>query len=162
MNGWLNNRKCAIQKLLRIYKSVKYWWLIDTFLRLGTTISYLEKLKKGKGEKQLSDTYSLTKSKFFNLGFDELQQVFIQDSSIEPLIPRNSKLNVQLLNPQEYKEKDIIALKYKKKMTARRFYKFDDIISLVPENKDHEIIYTKDISGLDIFGKVISYTASVG
>ena len=80
---------------------------------------------------------------------------------METLIPKNSKLNVQLLNPLDYKEKDIIALKHNKVMTARRFYKFDDIVSLVPENKDFEITYSKDFNSLDVYGKVISYTASI-
>ena len=80
---------------------------------------------------------------------------------MEPLIPKNSKLEVQLLNPREYKEKDIIALKHNNIMTARRFYKFDNIVSLVPENKDYEVIHSKDFNNLDVFGKVFSYSASV-
>lgn len=137
---------------------------MDTFTRLGTTVSYLEKLKRQNTFEPFINMYKVLKQKYLlDNTFDEMEQVFMSDNSMEPLIPKNSKLKCIFYRGNEPSDKDIIAfsLKSDKKITARRYYSHNNIITLIPENRDSEIMYLKSLNEISLYGKVISYTASI-
>lgn len=142
----------------------EYVNMLDKFTTLNYTVSYLEKLKRETKIESFVSMYGVLKKKLtINKTIDEMEQVFIEDTSMEPFIAQNSKLNCIFYDDDEPQERDIIAFRAEdnKRITARRYYRHNDIITLVPENKEFDIIYINDLYEISLYGKVISFTTSI-
>jgi|GEM_PF-524192 len=147
----------------------------DMILTLPYAVSYLEKLKRKTGLKTKYDNASLYDGSETSNMLETLDKTehFISDDSMEPLIPKNSKLAVASYKQYQGKKKSLLEVPPEDKdiiyfidlengtEKVRRLYLRDNTIMLVPENKNYDIKTLKSLEGIHIYGKVVSYTASI-
>lgn len=89
----------------------------------------------------------------------ETSYFFLRDSSMEPLISMNAHITITPTKKELLKSKDVVAFHPNNSKTPllRRYYEQNNNIILVPENKEYDIFFCKDIEEYNYLGKVISY-----
>lgn len=88
-----------------------------------------------------------------------LIQLFLLDTSMQPLIPMHAGVYILPTRPELLKDRDIVAFYPDGRKTAalRRIHFTKDRILLIPEDRNHEIYMVNDLSSINYIGKVVSY-----
>ena len=89
----------------------------------------------------------------------ELVQLFLGDSSMQPLIPIHASIYIMPTKLDLLKDRDIIAFypNNRRIPTLRRIFFVKEEILLIPEDKSHDIFLFKNLSEINYIGKVVSY-----
>lgn len=119
-----------------------------------------------------TDQISIHNKSYEHIGKNKHEILFMNDKSMEPLIPKNALLEVKEFSTFYNKENviemvkpnnnDIVVFRYDgKENIVRRYQKTNDTILLKPENNKYDIIQISNSTDIYIYYKVISYKASV-
>lgn len=148
---------------------------IDRLELLHDSISFLEKVDRSSRKNKINLS-SLISEKLFNkkeYQYIDGEHDFMEDDSMEPLIPKSSLLEISsyrtidkkkhIMTYNDPSNKDVIffTLNRDGKRYVRRFYNHAGKITLIPENSKYDVIYEDSIDNIFIYGKVIAFKASI-
>lgn len=131
---------------------------------LHQLVSYLRKLQIENNVKPIKDITKALTDKFINkYTYNETNNIFMEDDSMEPLIPKGALLRFNPIEIDKIKNSDIIIFSFfnTEKNLIRRYYSIDNKIVLIPENKNYELISINNLEEIILTGKVTSYIADV-
>ena len=136
----------------------------NLIVSLDSSMAHLQKAENYRKIKPFADAYNYIKTGIKEIFYENGDyHIFANADTMEPLIPKEAQIKFMPYNGKEPENNDIVLYEKPGNLSpnVRRYYKYQNIIILIPENRKYLLDFLTDPKEINVIGKVVSYRMKV-